>query len=172
MNVPSLVSVSLDIKFDRSLLYKIWGVKSRVFLYMAQVCHRPVVRHVHWLPHIGFLSLHQTQSVYSVVNAHVMELVQWQPLPICKLTAKQWWHGTGLKQACRFKIYFMKCIWPYQVLFVSKNSTRKSFSSVSSCLRLPRSKTSVGGTGMGMPLWRIPSRGMLGSTICWKPSLV
>lgn len=66
---------------------------------MAQVCHRPVVRHVHWLPHIGFLALHQTQSVYSVVNAHVMELVQWQPLPICKVTAEQWWHGTGLKQA-------------------------------------------------------------------------
>lgn len=75
--------------FDRSLLYKIWGVKSRVFLYMAQVCHRPVVCHVHWLPHIGFLALHQTQSVYSVVDAHVMELVQWQPLPISKLTAKQ-----------------------------------------------------------------------------------
>lgn len=79
---------------------------------------------------------------------------------------------TGLKQACRFETYSMKCISPYQVLFVSKNRTRKSFSSVSSCLRVPRSKTSVGGTGMGMPLWRIPSRGMLGSTTCWKALLV
>lgn len=54
----------------------------------------------------------------------------------------------------------------YHVLLVSKKSTKKSFSPSSVSLHSPSLSTSTGGTGMGMPLWRSPSWGMSGSTIC------
>lgn len=54
----------------------------------------------------------------------------------------------------------------YQVLLVSKKSTRKSFCPASVRLHSPSLSTSTGGTGMGMPLWRSPSWGISGSTIC------
>lgn len=68
-------------------------------------------------------------------------------------------------------IIFSQCVLSclsgsYQVLLVSKKSTKKSFSPSSVSLHSPSLSTSTGGTGMGMPLWRSPSWGMSGSTIC------
>lgn len=55
----------------------------------------------------------------------------------------------------------------HQVRLLSKKRTRKSFSPASACFCSPSFSTSSGGTGMGTPLCRRPSRGILGSMI-WK----
>lgn len=55
----------------------------------------------------------------------------------------------------------------YQVLLLSKKRTRKSLSPASACFCSPSFSTSSGGTGMGTPLCRRPSRGILGSMI-WR----
>lgn len=54
-----------------------------------------------------------------------------------------------------------------QVRLLSKKRTRKSFSPASACFCSPSFSTSSGGTGMGTPLCRRPSRGILGSMI-WR----
>lgn len=55
----------------------------------------------------------------------------------------------------------------HQVRLLSKKRTRKSFSPASACFCSPSFSTSSGGTGMGTPLCRRPSRGILGSMI-WR----
>lgn len=54
----------------------------------------------------------------------------------------------------------------HQLLLLSKNKTRKSFSSDLVCMCSPIFNTSRGGAGMVTPLWWPGTRGILGSMIC------
>lgn len=56
----------------------------------------------------------------------------------------------------------------YQLLLLSKNSTKNSFSSDLVCICSPIFSTSRGGTGIVTPLWWPATRGILGSIICTR----
>ena len=77
-------------------------------------------------------------------------------------------HGSGSPRTNRTQLCLLQSSrhHTHQLLLLSKNRTRNSFSSDLVCMCSPIFSTSRGGAGMVTPLWWPGTRGILGSIIC------